>query len=88
MNDAGIEHLLKPLANRRRLAILNFLRARKEAHVGQIAEFVRLSLPATSRHLTMLERVGFLEKDQRSLNVYYRISKGASPILTSVFDLY
>ena len=88
MNDTGIEHLLKPLANRRRLAILNFLRKRKEAHVGQIADVVGLSLPATSRHLTMLERAAFLEKDQRSLSVYYRICKDASPILAAVFALY
>lgn len=88
MNHAEIELLLKPLANRRRLAILHFLSKHKEANVGAIADTIRLSLTATSRHLAILEGTGFLEKDQRSLNVYYRISTKASSVLRAVLALY
>lgn len=88
MKEAEIERILKPLANRRRLAILNFLRKRKEASVGDIAESIHLSLTATSRRLTMLERAGLLEKDQRSLNVYYHICPDAPSVLTAVFAMY
>jgi len=89
MNDhVTIERLLKPLANRRRLAILHLLHKRREVGVGAIADSIKLSLTATSRHLSMLERAGFLEKEQRSLNVYYRLSKDAPSILASVLALY
>ena len=74
MNEVELERGLKVLANRRRLAILNLLRKKKNITVGAIAGSMRLSLTATSRHLNMLERAGFLEKEQRSLEVYYRIA--------------
>ena len=75
MNAVELERGLKVLANRRRLAIVKMLRVQKEVNVGAIAAELRLSLTATSRHLSMLERAGFLEKEQRSLEVYYRIAE-------------
>lgn len=83
-----LERVLKILANRRRLAILNLLRRRKETNVGDIAEAIRLSLTSTSKHLTMLERAGFVEKEQRSLNVFYRIASDAPPILSFLFTTF
>ena len=75
--EAEMERQLKVLANRRRLAILSLLRKKKEASVGEIAESIRLSFTSTSKHLTMLERAGFLEKEQRSTVVFYKISADA-----------
>jgi len=74
MREIEIERELKVLANRRRLSIVNYLRKKKEATVGDIAEAIKLSFTSTSKHLTMLERAGFLEKEQRSLEVFYRIA--------------
>jgi len=85
--EAAAERLLKPLANRRRLLIMNFLRKRKEASVGDIAHLLDLSLAATSRHLSMLERAGYLEKEQRSLAVFYRLSSEAPALLAPVFAI-
>jgi DNA-binding transcriptional ArsR family regulator len=84
MKEVEMERLLKPLGNRRRLMMLTFIRKRKSAHVGQIAEAMRLSLTATSRHLSLLERVGYLEKEQENLYVYYRIASDAPKILSNV----
>lgn len=88
MNEIEIERKLKVLANRRRLAILNLLRKRKEADVTAISEAIRLSFTSTSKHLTMLERAGFVEKEQRSLNVYYRLSADAPKIVSSVLAMF
>ncbi|MCR4281314.1 MAG: metalloregulator ArsR/SmtB family transcription factor [Candidatus Kaiserbacteria bacterium] len=74
MKEVELERQLKVLANRRRLTILNLLRKRKEANVSDISDSIRLSLTSTSKHLNMLERTGLVEKEQRSLNVYYRIA--------------
>lgn len=74
-SDAEIEKVLKALANRRRIAIVRFLRRRKETAVNRIAEHIKLSLWATSRHLSRLHAVNIVERDQRGLFMYYRLSR-------------
>lgn len=83
-----MERQLKVLANRRRLAILNLLRRKREMSVSDIAEAIRLSFTSTSKHLNMLERAAFVEKEQRSLNVFYRIAQPAPPIYRAVFAIF
>ena len=88
VKEAEVERQLKVLANRRRLAILNLLRKKKELSVSDIAEDIRLSFTSTSKHLTMLERAGFIEKEQRSLNVFYRTASSPLPIYNAVFSVF
>ena len=71
---AGMERLLKAFANRRRLAIVRFLKKGKEASVGDIAETIHLSFKATSKHLGILTAANVLDRDQRSLQMFYRLS--------------
>lgn len=85
--EVELERKLKVLANRRRLAILGFLKTRREANVGDISEAIKLSFTSTSKHLTMLERIGFIEKEQRSLNVFYRIASHSDTIFSSIFKV-
>ena len=86
--EAEIERQLKILGNRRRLAILNLLRKKKEADVTTISEAIRLSFTSTSKHLTMLERAGFVDKEQRSLNVYYYLSDHAPSITSTILAMF
>ena len=88
MKEVELERQLKVLANRRRIAILNLLRKRKEMSVSDIAEAIRLSFTSTSKHLTMLERAGFVEKEQRSLNVFYRIATPPPKLYRAVFSTF
>jgi DNA-binding transcriptional ArsR family regulator len=74
MKEKELETSLKALANRRRLAILRFIKKSKEASVGDIADEIRLSLKSTSRHLAVLFSSGILEREQRSLQVFYRLA--------------
>lgn len=69
-----LERLLKALANRRRLAIIKYLKKKKEATVGDIADHIKLSFKATSKHLNILAMVDIVEKEQRSLQMWYRLS--------------
>lgn len=87
MIEIELERQLKVLVNRRRLAILNLLRKRKGVNVSDIAETIKLSFTSTSKHLTMLERMGFIEKEQKGLNVYYQISSDAPDVLRLAFNL-
>ena len=74
-----LERTLKALANKRRLAILKFLKSEKEAFVSAIAKEIQLSFKSTSRHLSVLINAEILEKDQRSTNVYYRLGSSLHP---------
>jgi DNA-binding transcriptional ArsR family regulator len=80
------ERILKSLANRRRLAILKFLNSVKEANVSKIAEVINLSFKATSKHLGMLANLDILEKEQRSLEMYYRLAKELGSIPKNVIN--
>ncbi len=88
MKISELERQLKVVANRRRLAILDILRKRKNANVSDISEAIKLSFTSTSKHLTMLERQGFVEKEQKSLNVFYRLSGDAPAILSKLFSIF
>jgi DNA-binding transcriptional ArsR family regulator len=70
-----LEKIFKALANRRRLAIVFYLKRAPGANVGGIAAEIKLSLRATSRHLVQLERAGILEKEQRSKEVFYKCAR-------------
>lgn len=69
-----LEKTLKALANRRRLAILKYLKENGEAPVAEIAGEIKLSFKATSKHLGILAALDILEKDQRSLQMFYRLA--------------
>ena len=73
MNE--LEKQMKALANRRRLAILKYLKEKKQASVGDIAAEIRLSFKSTSRHLSVLYAAGIVEKEQKSLLVFYALAK-------------
>ncbi len=51
--ERELEKQLKALANRRRLAILKYLKSKREASVGDIAEEINLSFKSTSKHLAV-----------------------------------
>jgi DNA-binding transcriptional ArsR family regulator len=87
MNEKELEKTVKALANRRRLAILSYLKRNGEATVGDIANEIHLSFKATSKHLGILSSVDILEKDQRSLQVYYKLSSGQKPAARAIIHI-
>ena len=70
----NLERLLKPLANRRRLAVLHELKYRGDVTVGELAADLKLSIQAMSRHL------------QKLSHVYYRI--GTTRALSTLSHLF
>ena len=80
----NLERIFKAVANRRRLAILAFLKNKHEATVGQIAEAIKLSFTATSRHLSVLRSADLIEKDQRGLEVYYSLEASPARLVKNI----
>src|SRR3954454_14048844 len=60
-----LDATVSPLGNSTRRAILARL-AEGEANVNQLAEPFRLSLPAISKHLKVLERAGLVVRGQHA----------------------
>ena len=83
----NLEKVLKALANKRRLAILKYLKKNKEASVGEIAEAIGLSFKSTSRHIRILLAVSILDRDQRILSVYYYIDGNISSLIKLILSM-
>lgn len=79
-----LEKQYKALANRRRLAILKYLKGRSKATVGNIAKEIKLRLKSTSKHLRILDAVGFVDHQQQSLHVFYFLPAHKSALLKQV----
>mgnify|MGYP001562358665 CR=1 len=87
MKEKELERSLKALANKRRLAILRFIRNEKESSVGDIAEKIKLSFNATSKHLGILSSANITEKEQRSLQMFYRISDDLPEVIRHIISI-
>ena len=87
MREKELERSLKALANKRRLAILRFIRKEKEVSVGDMADEIKLSFNATSKHLGILASANILEKEQRGLQMFYRISDDLPEVVRRVISL-
>ena len=85
--DKELEKVLKALANRRRLAIVRYIRQEREASVGQVAEHMRLSFKATSKHLALLTGSGILDKEQRSVQMFFWIPRDIPELARRVLSL-
>ncbi len=83
----NLEKQLKALANRRRLAILKYLKKVRQASVGEIAGEINLSFKATSKHLNILSTADILEREQVSLSVYYRLASDLSATAKQVISV-
>ena len=88
MDDSGLrtketERILKALANRRRLLILKLLTKKDAAPVTSIAEDIRRSVAATSRHLRLLAGADLVESEQQGTIVNYSLPAVKHPILVT-----
>ena len=87
MTGKDLERLFKAVANKRRIAVLVFLKKRKTARVGEIADQIKLSLKATSKHLGVLHAAGFVDREQKSMEMHYRLSDDVSQSSKTVLTI-
>ena len=82
----GLEKTLKALANQRRLQILKNIQNQGEMSVGEIADKIKLSFKSTSRHLSILSATDLVEREQRNIQVFYRLSKEKTPFVKALLS--
>ena len=87
MRNLNLEKVLKALANRRRLAILKYLKENGEAPVAEIAHEIDLSFKATSKHLRVLSAADILERNQRSFQGFYSLAVSQTPAAKRILSL-
>lgn len=88
MKEKELERIFKALANRRRLSILKYLKKNKDAPVGEISEHIRLSMKATSKHLSVLAAADILNREQRgSLGFYWLVGDMPKFVLDIINNL-
>lgn len=72
-----IARRFQALADANRLRVLDLLRTREEASVGEITEALGTSQQNVSKHLAALYAEGFLARRKRGTSTLYRISDPA-----------
>jgi len=80
LDDRALEHVaeyFRALSEPHRLKILNALRA-GERNVGELAEALESSQANVSKHLSVLSKLGFVERESRGTSAYYRVSDPAT----------
>ncbi len=87
-SERDLERLLKAIANKRRVAILKYLKHIGRASVGDIATEIKLSLKATSKHLLKLSHVDIVEKEQTGLLIFCTLSKNQNPIISTLLSSF
>lgn len=83
----NLEKILKALTNKRRLAILKYLKDNHKAPVGEIAGEINLSFKATSKHLTILSAVDIVEKNQVGIRAFYTLVADQKPATKYILSL-
>ncbi len=82
------EHMLKQLANAKRLLILCQL-VTAEKTVGELSEIVGLSQSALSQHLAKMRAAGLVAATKKGQTVYYRLcSMEAQALLSTLHLIY
>lgn len=82
-----LEKQLKAVANRRRLAILKYLKQNRGATVSDIAGHIKLSFRSTSKHLGILAANDIVDREQSSLHMVYRLSQSQRQAVHHILSL-
>jgi DNA-binding transcriptional ArsR family regulator len=81
MKYKDLEIILKGLANKKRLMILDFLSRTSENDTGTIADYLNTDYKIVIPHLEKLLKAGLITKRREGLIVHYQISNLGKRIL-------
>ena len=80
------ERVLKALANRRRIQIIQLLSSKGRVSVGDVAAAMRLSIAATSRHLRTLAASELVKTAQSGTTIYYSLTRDRHRLLKATLE--
>lgn len=77
---------LKLTSNAVRLKILLLLAKEKRLCVCDLAEVLKMTVPAVSQHLKKLREGGLVYAEPEGVTIYYCLSETATPLLHALFE--
>jgi len=69
------------------LEILQFIKEREKASVGEIAHKIGLSFKSTSKHLGVLFSADLIEREQVGLQIFYNIPSDRQRMVLLILNL-
>ena len=69
----GLQNTMRALADPTRRTILNLLKI-KRLSAGEIAEHFDMSLPAVSKHLSILKAAGLIRDQREGKYIFYELN--------------
>ena len=72
-DTVGIQNTMKALADPTRRTILNLLK-KNRLSAGEIAEHFDMSLPAVSKHLTVLKEADLIRDQREGKYIFYELN--------------
>lgn len=72
-DTVGIQNTMKALADPTRRTILNLLK-KSRLSVGEIADHFAMSLPAVSKHLTVLKEADLIRDQRDGKYIFYELN--------------
>ncbi len=79
--EDALEHILKSVANRRRISILTFLKKYGAQPVSAIAQATGGTIQTTSKHLQILRDADIIIDRRRGMSVLYRLSLAQNELI-------
>lgn len=86
-NLKSIEKVIKALADKNRIRIINLLKVKKVLCVCEITDIIGLSQPTISSHLRLLENAGLIESRKEGLWVNYSINSQLDPFSNEFIEI-
>jgi DNA-binding transcriptional ArsR family regulator len=80
--------IFKALSNINRLKIIKLLAGSRGLNVTEIADSLKISLNATSKHLIMLNNLEVLENSGKHGHVFYRLNQDLPRDLRRAINLF
>ncbi|MFH1509345.1 MAG: ArsR family transcriptional regulator [bacterium] len=84
MSIVSYEKILKALANKKRLQIIEYLNENEPKPVFSIAKAIKLSIKSTSKHLLILKNTDVLESEYMKHQNHYRLKRPLSIIVKTI----
>ncbi len=87
-NIIELEKILKNFSNKHRIAILKYLKEKKEASVGSITDNLECPYTDVSKHLIYLKKSGILRSQYDGPFVMYKISENLSDYFNKIISIF
>jgi DNA-binding transcriptional ArsR family regulator len=82
-----LEKVLKAVANRRRIAIVRYVRSHPQATLGDVSDSIKLPYKSASKHVSVLLNAEILHREQQNSNASFSIHPHSSEYVRKLISI-